>query len=167
MHFKFKHRQPFHWTTKPVHYNQDIPLIHHLNAQIKWHKLNTPPWLKVLNYHIYSPYIFHIEPVGIITKLVAPRSHMISCYKKFHICSLLVHSCPLHQVISGNQQLCPNHISPLNIIGCIRGTTIQNLYPVSGTWGSKKTKPNSAKSTDQLEPSPSCPPLLLFAPSHL
>ena len=83
---------------------------------------------------------------------------MISCYKKCYIHTLLVYSCPLHELISGHYQICANDISPLSLIGCICGTVIQNLYPLIGT--SKKKKPNCSKSRKQLVPSSSCHRLL-------
>ena len=106
----------------------------------------------------YSAYNLPMEVVGTTTKLIAPRSHMISCYKKCYIHTLLVYSCPLQELISGHYQICANDINPLSLIGCICGTVIQNLYPLIGT--SKKKKPNCSKSRKQLVPSSSCHLLL-------
>ena len=65
----------------------------------------------------YSGYNLSMEVVGTTTKPVAPRSHMISCYKKCYICTLIVYSFPLQQLISGHYQICANDISPLSLIG--------------------------------------------------
>jgi hypothetical protein len=104
------------------------------------------------------PYILQMQPVGTTTKLVAPRSHMISCYKKSDICTLPVYSCPLQ--LGGHNQICANDISPLNLIGFIHEIVTQNLYPFLGT--SEKKKPNCSKSIYQLESAAPPPSLLQY-----
>ena len=64
--------------------------------------------------------------VGTFTKLAAPRSHLINWYKKCHKIRLLC-ICPLQQVINNYLQVTNSH---LHLIGCLRGTTIHNLYPL-------------------------------------